>query len=347
MGRIKATRFARGCLLVKGRVDDGRDNPSLLMMECIFYLRFTRVALNEEMTVSIKKIISYLRPHDWATLVYIAITGFIIISGAGKLRNVAPHLLTRCVFIGIIASLVFLDSKFHHWTIRLVRNFYPLVLLSYFYAETAYLNHLLFDHDFDPWIAKIEQAIFGCQPSIEFGKRVPWRWFIDLMSFGYVSYFLMIFGVCLWIYKFAPEKFSETIFVILSSFFLCYLFFIVVPVAGPQFYFPAPDSQVPKGYFFRNILELVRAAGERPTAAFPSSHVAITCLLLFLSAKNARKILWWIIPSALLLFLSTVYIKAHYVVDVVAGMLTFPVLYWIGSHFYRKVERFDSDFNHD
>jgi membrane-associated phospholipid phosphatase len=289
--------------------------------------------------MAIKKIIHTLLPLDVATLAYILITGTYIILGASKLQNIAPHLVTRGIFIAIIGLVVFLDTRFQHTLLRFYRHFYPLSFLGYFYAETAYLNHIVF-HSFDPWVVNLEQTIFGCQPSVLFSKYFYWKWFNELMCFGYVSYFVLIFGVCFWIYKFANKKFQFSFFVICASFYLCYLFFILFPVEGPQFYFAAPDNQLPNAYFFRHVLELVREAGEKPTAAFPSSHVAITCLLLFLSAKNAPKLFYWIIPSALLLFLSAVYIKAHYVIDVIAGFFTFPILYWISSRIYSRAVRF-------
>ena len=34
-------------------------------------------------------------------------------------------------------------------------------------------------------------------------------------------------------------KFEKVCFVLVTSFFIYYLFYLLVPVAGPQFYFPA------------------------------------------------------------------------------------------------------------
>jgi len=78
--------------------------------------------------------------------------------------------------------------------------------------------------------------------------------------------------------------------------------------------------------------------GEGPTAAFPSSHVGIVLILLYLANKFTPKLLKWLIPISILLILSTVYIKAHYVVDVIAGILSFPTIYWLSSASYHRLK---------
>jgi hypothetical protein len=77
--------------------------------------------------------------------------------------------------------------------------------------------------------------------------------------------------------------------------------------------------------------------GERPAAAFPSSHVGMMVILLYLSGKFAPKLLKILIPIGILLIFSTVYIKAHYVIDVIAGFLSVPIIYWISSRTYTAI----------
>ena len=77
--------------------------------------------------------------------------------------------------------------------------------------------------------------------------------------------------------------------------------------------------------------------GERPAAAFPSSHVGIACILLYLASKFSRELLKWFIPIGTLLVLSTIYIKAHYVIDVIGGFLSVPIIYWISSQAYSTI----------
>ena len=80
--------------------------------------------------------------------------------------------------------------------------------------------------------------------------------------------------------------------------------------------------------FFYSLVESMHDAGERPTAAFPSSHVGITTILMFLAWRTRCKPLFWgMIPFYVLMCFATVYIQAHYVIDVIAGWISAIVFY--------------------
>jgi membrane-associated phospholipid phosphatase len=73
------------------------------------------------------------------------------------------------------------------------------------------------------------------------------------------------------------------------------------------------------------MVESAHDAGERPTAAFPSSHVGITVVILLLAwhAQSRRQWLFWVIvPFFVLMCFATVYIQAHYLIDALAGLLS-------------------------
>ena len=52
--------------------------------------------------------------------------------------------------------------------------------------------------------------------------------------------------------------------------------------------------------------------------------------------KN-KKLFWIYIPFSILLLFSTVYIKAHYVVDVLAGLLSAPIVLSLNLFIYKKL----------
>ena len=85
--------------------------------------------------------------------------------------------------------------------------------------------------------------------------------------------------------------------------------------------------------FSYHMVEHAHDAGERPTAAFPSSHVGVTTILVLLAWKaRCRWLFWVMVPVFILLCLSTVYIFAHYAVDVIAGWVS-AVLIYVVLHF--------------
>ncbi|RLJ09694.1 MAG: hypothetical protein DRP15_02800 [Candidatus Aenigmatarchaeota archaeon] len=63
-------------------------------------------------------------------------------------------------------------------------------------------------------------------------------------------------------------------------------------------------------------------------AAFPSSHVAISLIALFLNRKYNKYLIPIYFPFTITLFISTVYLYAHYFVDVLGGVFIGILFYY-------------------
>lgn len=278
-------------------------------------------------------------PVDYITLAYMLVTAIYMLFGWNTLADIGEHLLTRTVIATIIVILSRFDTKQinRNSFYKFVRNFYPLLLLGYFYKETGYLNNIIFDF-FDPWFIYAEQSLWGLQPSIEFSKLFPQKWFSELMNFSYFFYYLLTIGLSLTIWFTRRSKLQEVIFVIFTSFIIYYLFFAIFPVKGPQFYFTGTDAQAVTSYLFSHFVKLAQNIGETETGAFPSSHVGMSIVFLIISWKYSRNIFWMILTPVILLWFATIYIKAHYLIDVIGGFISAPIVYWLSEKLYFKIE---------
>ena len=206
--------------------------------------------------------------------------------------------------------------------------------MTFLYKETAMLNTLIFPK-IDEFLSNLDQTIFNFQPSIEFSKHFNSLFFSELFYFGYFCYYLLplvVFGI---LYKFLPQKIEEFGFILISSFLLYYFIFIIIPAEGPQFYFTFPDNHIEAQGIFGNAIKLIQKNGEASTAAFPSSHVGISWIVIFWLYQNLRKSVKYFLPFVILLMFSTVYIKAHYFVDVVAGFISAPIVFFLTFKFYK------------
>lgn len=245
----------------------------------------------------------------------------------------------------------------------LLRVVGQLVLLGRWYPDTYEFNRLFLnlDHVFAGW----EQAVFGCQPALLFSQNFSSPVLSELLSMGYVSYFPMIGAVSFYYLWKRFDRLDYCVFVILASFFLFYVIFIFLPVAGPQFYYEAVGfDKIAQGHFpnlghyflqhqemvsipgvdgglFHDLVQQAHDAGERPTAAFPSSHVGISVVLLWLAWERGpqEKRAWALFaPLAvltLLMFFATFYIQAHYAIDAIAGLLVGTGMYFLFRWLFR------------
>ena len=298
-----------------------------------------------------KKKITIANSPEWIVIAYLLFTLVLMAMWWQRLVNPVDMLIGRaCWLVATLAAWGFYFWRPSRWAM-LLRVTVQLAFLSWWYPDTYELNRVLpnLDHHF----ASIEQALFGCQPALVFSQQVSWGWFSELMCLGYVSYFLLIVLVTLYYFFRRNDEFVKASSVIITSFFVYYVIFVLVPVTGPQFYYPAvgfdtiaagvfPDlgnwfmthdfRMAAPGWsdgFFYHLLDVTHDSGERPTAAFPSSHVGITTVLFLLALRTRCRWLSGIILFFLILMcFSTVYIFAHYLVDVIAGLVTGVLFYY-------------------
>lgn len=296
---------------------------------------------------------------EWAALIYLLFTLVIMLFTYTKLNDPTEMLMGRARFVVLTAAAWGLYRMLPCRLTRLVRIVVQMAMLSWWYPDTYEFNRMFpnLDHVFADW----EQAWFGCQPSLLFSQVCSHHIFSELMDLGYFIYYPLIAVVAFYFFFWKYDQFGMATFVIMASFFAYYIIYVLLPVTGPQYYFPAigldkaaagvfPDvgnyfstlrdaiesPGYKDGFFYQLVLD-AHNAGERPTAAFPSSHVGVTTILMMLvwQAKN-RRLFWWMFPFYTLLCLSTVYIMAHYVVDVLGGWLSAIVFFYATKTIYKK-----------
>jgi len=248
-------------------------------------------------------------------------------------------LSTRIIIIFYLFVRIFVKSEITKKYGNLSDSIVIYVLLAFFYRETAQLNTYLFSK-IDPFLCHWDQLIFGFQPSVRFSEIFSSALFSEFMFFGYFSYYLMPPAALLIIWRYRITHFSRFSFLLLSSYFIYYLIFIILPAEGPQFYFPIPLNLIDAQGPFAILVKLIQKFGEAPTAAFPSSHVGIMIIILILLYKIHNRLFKILMPLSILLLFSTIYIKAHYFVDVIAGLLSAPIVLIFNHFLFLKINSF-------
>ncbi|MDR1667915.1 MAG: phosphatase PAP2 family protein [Bacteroidales bacterium] len=260
-----------------------------------------------------------LLAFEYATLLYACITAGYISFFTERLEYPWLHYAVRLAAAGWIFFAVWLDGRSALPVLAAARRIFPFAMLGYWYPETSCFNCLLFE-PLDRYFMDADFILFGCQPSIEFSRCLPQAWVSELMYFGYFSYYFIFFGTVLWCWFFRKAIVDKAILLFVGSFYCFYLIFILFPAAGPQYYFSAPANEAPDGYLFCHIMRFFQAVAEKPTGAFPSSHVGITLIAVLFIFKHCRELFRYALPLFLILMASTVYIKAHYLIDVAGGL---------------------------
>jgi len=290
---------------------------------------------------------------DYATQAYLLLVGILILFfHRGRVPHFHVLLLAHGTGILVLHAFVVASERWPgNRFFSFFRHFYPLMLYAFLYRESEQLNLMFVDRYLDQAFIALEERIFGFQPAVVFMNAFPYTLVSEFFYMSYFSYYVMIAGVGLAFYFRRREEFWRYLAVLSFVFYVCFLAFMFLPVAGPPaFFMEIPrylDQQrlpyyplefpasVTVGPFF-HVMGFLYSAFERGGGAFPSSHVAAALCVLFLSWRHLLRVRYLILAATLTLSVATVYCRYHYAVDVVAGALTAAVLFPIGEWLYRR-----------
>ena len=195
----------------------------------------------------------------------------------------------------------------------------------WFYCAIARITPALGTSLRDGALLAFDEAIFGQTPAI-FCEGLATAWLTDLTSLCYLTYHLYL-PVAVVYAALVPNISSQRLRVYLfTGFAIGFTGYLLVPAVGPARAYPELFREpLPRGTLARMIGKMV-AAGSSGYDVFPSLHVLITCILLDHDWRHVRRRFWMMVVPSLGLVISTVYLRYHYGVDVLAGFLLFLAL---------------------
>lgn len=171
------------------------------------------------------------------TLIYNLLTSILILFMFQRMDHPLHMLWDRAVIAAMTFLLMYLYRLAPCKFSAFVRIAIQMSLLSYWYPDTFEFNRVF--PNLDHLFATAEQWMFGGQPAVWFCHAFPQMWVSEPFNMGYFAYYPMILVVTLFYFIYRFDLFEKMSFVLVTCFFIYYLIYIFVPVAGPQFYFPA------------------------------------------------------------------------------------------------------------
>ncbi|MBN1203508.1 MAG: phosphatase PAP2 family protein [Myxococcaceae bacterium] len=174
----------------------------------------------------------------------------------------------------------------------------------------------------DELLLGIDRALFGETPAL---RIAPYSrlWLTELMSACYLSYHVYFHGALAYALLWPVDKarrLFEAMFTALPAGVAGYF---LIPAVGPlkalMGSFEAPLSGGP----LTALNDWVVQSGSAVYDVFPSLHVLMTCVLLDHDRRAHPLRFKLMLPVALGLIVSTVYLRYHYAIDLVAGLIWF------------------------
>jgi len=241
----------------------------------------------------------------------------------------------------IIGFLLWLSNAANGKFVKWLRDFNPVIIIPSNFTELHYLVHNVNPIDYDQLLINIDYGIFGVHPTIWLENLSP-PLLIEYFQIVYaLFYFLPIILATLLYKRKAKDDFHFFVFVIVFGFYLSYATYFFVPAIGPRFTLNHLHTAPVTGLWFTesirytlNVLENIQRD------AFPSGHTEITLLTMIYAWHYSRKFFWILSVIGTSLIISTVYLRYHYVIDVIAGILLALIVVFLAKPLYQSLLRF-------
>lgn len=221
---------------------------------------------------------------------------------------------------------------------RGVQEWWPLALMVGLYMQLGPYTQLCHHGVLDAELLAADVRLLGGSPS-ELMASLHSPWLTELFALAYASYLVLPLSAAAPVY--IPTRngrmlhrgaFRAVLVAHVLVLGVGYLGYMLVPACGPRIYLPdtAPLHGA-LGYYEFALHNWTRMQAVVHDA-FPSLHTAAATLAIAHAWRHRRlfrPLPWLITPPAVLLIISTMYLRMHYAVDVLAGLLLAAGAAWL------------------
>ena len=273
--------------------------------------------------------LAFLFPTTWLT-----IAAYAYAREAGVLGARYPGGVVRlAVAVVLLAGLAFALRRWpSSGLVRGLRETVPLLACFLIYTNLHDTIGFVNPHDVHDRLVAADQAIFGIQPCVWAERFItPAR--TELMQFLYLNFFWIAPSTSLiLLLQRRWREFRAATVGVLTCFFIGYALYVAFPAAPPRLVLAREFTKNLRGYpvGFSNLS--AQAFSLLPVdsrAAFPSLHTAASLAALIYAWRFVRRWFFVLLPFVVGLWASTIYLRHHYFVDLVAGWLLAPAAVWV------------------
>lgn len=297
------------------------------------------------MTARFKSIFKLRLEEFLAVILSIPMVFFMVIyydKEGFRASNVERFLITGLVFflfLGIIKLKnlkVLLKSKIGRWIKALLdflRETLPFLFCISIYTNMHDMVHLVNPNDVDASLIAWDQYLLGFQPAIYLESFITPE-LTDFMYFSYSSFLIYIIMFTMYLYvRKNNTAFRETLVSVVLTFYIGYIGYVIFPAVGPKFNMSHLFETSLSGSFITDRLSFMmnyEISEYTRRDCFPSLHNGVIFLILLFAFKHQKRYAFLFLPFAIALFISTLYLRYHYFVDMIAGFLLAIIVFYLG-----------------
>lgn len=275
-------------------------------------------------------------PVDILTFGFLAFLFAVTAFFMKQIPNAVFILVMYAVLSAVLLLLIYLRAKNNNRIIRLAYDIvFPVITVFLIFDSLGGLIRYINPRTYDPLLIRLDYLLFGRYPTVAL-ESLTHPVITEFLQLAYLSYYFLpvILGAALKL-KGKDDAFNKSLFLIVLCFYLSYIGYILFPAIGPRYTINHLQNIELHGIFLRDIIDnTLNALEGTKRDAFPSGHTAVTLVVLYLAYRFQKPLYNIFLPVVLALLVSTVYLRYHYAVDVIGGVLLAVFTVYAGERCY-------------
>ena len=315
----------------------------------------------------LRRVLIFLRPDLIILLIFTT-----VLSALGFIYGHHLHLIEGSVFYAlgsfIVIELVYFIYRFPRIThehpevrkralknsLTIARDWIPFVVLIGVYESLRDYTGLIRTDSIDRYLYQIDTFLFGIEPSVWI-QRFAHPFLTDYLAFFYTQYLILPLILGLWLYlKERREDFKELSIALIIVLYGGFLLYCIFPAGPPRHFAPLLSQFDPKvlpslGFFAWSQGHMDSMTVIVTRSSFPSLHCALSCTALLFAhrfgnlwPRHPRTLVWVYLIPVVSLWTATVYLRHHWIPDIVAGILLAVCTYFISPRIRKIFEEYQN-----
>lgn len=279
-------------------------------------------------------------PEDITALLFSGITllilSFYLASG---LINDISALITSLAALLIFTFITLYQKSSSSKILKFLRSYLHIPLYGIIFSAFQVFVHKLNPNDYDYLLLKWDYMFFGFDITVWLEQYIS-KGLTEVLTLSYFSYYVLptLTFVLLYFSKKQDAFLSARYYIlaIVLGWYGAFIFYLALPAAGPDIAYPEHYSVPLQGLspitntYLENLAKYLRESFVRNT--FPSMHFGIILITNYFAYLYRRNYFWYCtLPLGTLLAIATVYLRQHYLIDLVGSLPVAAICIYIAS----------------
>jgi membrane-associated phospholipid phosphatase len=289
------------------------------------------------------RILKKIRPAEWVVLVFLLISIFTVsVQGLNPGGNRWDYYPIYQILLIASAALILkaLRNVSSSWAQKSreflsgLRLLAPLLITICLYPVIPTLINSLGIPDQDVYLNHLDTVLFLNHPPQTLISGLIFPALSEWMAFAYSAYgFILLFVIGITYLQEDARTIEKMVFCLTTTLALGYCGYALVPAVGPVHTQTFPvDLGI---QFMKGIKEELMDHTRIEKDCFPSLHTAITWVVSGVLYQNQKKLFRILLPVLVSIPIACIYLRYHYVVDVIAGVALSTSVYFAGERLFR------------